>query len=210
MRLTTLLAPTLLAGLAVLPGCAYVGSPFDGFGMFVSDTHGFRRGPNSPPGDSPNMRRVSGREIDTEPLTPEPGNVWPGPQPADPTLADLQRQQNDPNNRPSSYSAPSAAPPPQPAPGGATRATPRGSSTQPPLAQIPTQRAPTPTLPDQSAPPSREISTPQGPGFINPGSGGVQTYTAPGGGVGIVVPNGNGTNTLIGPDGSVSTAPRQR
>ena len=38
----------------------------------------------------------------------------------------------------------------------------------------------------------------------------MQTYTAPGGGVGIVVPNGNGTNTLIAPDGSVSTAPQQR
>jgi hypothetical protein len=34
----------------------------------------------------------------------------------------------------------------------------------------------------------------------------VQTYTAPNGGMGIVVPNGNGTSTLIGPNG-VSSAP---
>jgi hypothetical protein len=38
----------------------------------------------------------------------------------------------------------------------------------------------------------------------------VQTYTAPGGGMGIVVPNGNGTSTLIAPDGTVTTVPNPR
>ena len=47
--------------------------------------------------------------------------------------------------------------------------------------------------------------------ILNPGNGGVQTYTpSTGGGVGIVVPNGNGTSTLVGPDGSVQTVPSPR
>ena len=209
MRLTILLAPTLLAFVSVLPGCAYVGNPLDGFGGFVADTHGFDRGPNSPAGDGPNMRRVSGRVAETEPLTPEPGDVWPGPQAPDPTLADLERQQNDPNARRGGTAAPPAPDrqPPRPITRGSS--TPPGS-VQPSAGNVPSFRAANPNVPSQSAPPIRAIPTPQGPAFINPGSGGVQTYTAPGGGVGIVVPNGNGTNTLIGPDGTVSTAPQQR
>ncbi len=206
MRLTALLVPVLLGLVSVLPGCAYVGNPLDGFGDFIRDTHGFARGPNSPAGDGPNMRRVRGREVDTEPLTPEPGNVWPGPQAPDPTLADLERQQNDPNFRASGYYAPAAIPTAEGArPIGRPGSTPPGT-TQP----APSFRAAVPALPSQSAPPLRTIPTPGGPGFINPSSGGVQTYAAPGGGTGIVVPNGNGTNTLIGPDGTVSTAPQQR
>ena len=42
------------------------------------------------------------------------------------------------------------------------------------------------------------------------GGNGVQTYTDPKGGTGIVVPNGNGTSTLIGADGSVTTVPTPR
>ena len=48
----------LLLGLTLLlPGCAYVGSPFDGFGGFIGDTHTIYRGQNRPVGDSINMER---------------------------------------------------------------------------------------------------------------------------------------------------------
>lgn len=211
MRLTVLLAPTLLGFVSMLPGCAYVGNPLDGFGGFIRDTHSFDRGPNSPPGDGPNMRRVSGRVFEAEPLTPEPGNVWPGATPPDPTLSDLEKQQNDPSSRVGN----NALPGPSTSDGRPQRPITRGSSTppgsvEPSLPPAPSFRAATPNVPSQSPPPIRAIPTPQGPGFINPGSSGVQTYTAPGGGIGIIVPNGNGTNTLIGPDGGVTTAPQQR
>jgi hypothetical protein len=56
-------------------------------------------------------------------------------------------------------------------------------------------------------PPSTQVyQTPQGQAVGTQNGNGVQTYTAPNGGMGIVVPNGNGTSTLIGPNG-VSSAP---
>jgi hypothetical protein len=77
MRLIALFATLLL-----LSGC--------GFGDFLSDTHTFRSDPNSPLGNSENMRRVEGQVVDVTPLQTEPGNVWPGPVPS---LSDLQREQ---------------------------------------------------------------------------------------------------------------------
>ena len=38
--------------------------------------------PNFPVGDSENMRRVTGEQVEVPPLTPEPGDIWPGPPPA--------------------------------------------------------------------------------------------------------------------------------
>ncbi len=48
--------------------------------------------PNMPAGTSENMRRVAGEEVDTPPLNPEPGDIWPGPVQATPTLQDLEQQ----------------------------------------------------------------------------------------------------------------------
>jgi hypothetical protein len=81
--------------LLALAGCGqYVGSPFAGFGGFIADTHNISRSPNRPAGDSDNMRRVEGQPATSEPLVPEPGNVWPGPLPPDKTLADIERDTN--------------------------------------------------------------------------------------------------------------------
>ncbi len=195
MRRMTLLGLTLL-----LPACqSYVGNPFDGFGGFIGDTHSFHGNPNRPVGDSANMLRVEGKDVEQEPLTPEPGNVWPRPAAAEPTLQDLQREQPAPdlNGQP---------PPP-------SRPIPRGSSTPPaaPPELTPpepaTQPPPPAALPPATAPTTKFYPTPGGTAVAPPTGNGVQTYTDPKGGTGIVVPNGNGTSTLIGPDGSVTTVP---
>ena len=48
--------------------------------------------PNMPVGNSENMRRVFGDEVETPVLTPEPGDIWPGPLPPEPTLQELEQQ----------------------------------------------------------------------------------------------------------------------
>ncbi len=77
-----------LLGLALLlPGCS-------GFGTFLGDTYGFHGDEHLPIGDAENVRRVEGQPANEAPLTTEPGNVWPGPIPTEPTLSDLERAQD--------------------------------------------------------------------------------------------------------------------
>ena len=52
-----------------------------------------------PVGDSENMRRVMGEQVETPPLTPEPGDIWPGPMPPAPTLQDLEQPGPDRTGR---------------------------------------------------------------------------------------------------------------
>lgn len=173
MRRIALLGLTLL-----LPACqTMVGNPLDGAGGFIADTHTFHLNPNRPVGNAPNVLRVEGRQVNQAPLTTEPGDVWPGPIAPEPTLQDIERQQNQAvlNGQPTPLPRRGAAAP---------------SPAQPAV--------PTPTYPTQ-----------QGPAIGTPGANGVQTYTSPTGGTGIVVPNGNGTSTLIGPNG-VTGAPTPR
>jgi hypothetical protein len=156
--------------------------------------------PNMPAGDSANMRRVVGQSAAVEPLTPEAGDVWPGPIKPPPTLEDLEGQ---------------TAQPDQPLP-------PVGSSTppgsvQPGLPPLPSG-APSTTLPGQSTttgipnaatPPSGQLyQTNRGPAVSSGGTSNYQTLTTPGSaGQSIVVPNGNGTSTIIHPNGTVETVP---
>lgn len=196
MRRIAMLGLTLL-----LPACQnYVGSPFVGFGGFIGDTQTFHLNPNRPPGDAPNMLRAEGREAEQEPLTPEPGNVWPRPASPEPTLEDLERVQSPPDTT-------GQPPPPRPAT--------RGSSVPPPPADImpsgpPARQLAPPTLPPATPPSTQFYPTPGGTSTGTQTGNGVQTFTDPRGGSGIVVPNGNGTSTLIGPDGSVTTVPTPR
>lgn len=212
MRRIALLGLTLL-----LPACEswstgigdYVASPFAGLGGMISDTVTIRRNPNMPLGDSDNLNRARGLLVETAPLLPEPGNVWPGPPRAEPTLQDMERLRSDvPAVQAPAVQAPAVqAPHPQP----------RGSSTPPgpvrpvpaaPLPLTPPARlAPSVALP---APMTGVVQTPQGPAVITNTGNGVQTYTLPNGGTGRAISNGNGTVTLIGPDGSVQSvaAPR--
>ncbi len=203
MRRIALLGLTLL-----LPACStYAGNPFDGFGGFLSDTVNFQRNRNQPTGDSVNMNRVRGEDVATEPLLPEPGNVWPGLPKAEPTLGELMRQQDQ--EQPSAPPAP-VVPHPQP----------RGSSTPPasvqpsapaPLPLTPSTPRPAPPVSQFQTPPSLGVvQTPQGPAVITGGANGQQTFTLPNGGTGRAINNGNGTVTLIGPDGSVQSVPAPR
>lgn len=195
-----------LLGLALLlPGCS-------GFDTFFGDTHTFLVNPNRPIGDSENMRRVRAEAVDEAPLQPEPGNVWPGPAPQEPTLADLERQNGEGATAPLPNGPSMSVVPPleQQQPRSPGR---RGSSTPPPETQ-PGLATPTPqgVLPRPGRPPapqagSRTYLTPHGP-MVGTPSGGIDTLTAPNGGSGgIAVPNGNGTTTIIAPDGSITTVP---
>jgi len=170
--------------------------------------------PNMPIGDSENMRRVIGEEVVTTPLTPEPGDIWPGPLPPATTLEDLESQsrqiepQRPTPGSPLYQNPPPSLPPPPPA---------RGSST-PPGSNQPGLNAPPPPGPPISTnptPPARNPAgqitpTQQGPGVTTGGTSSYQTIQTPGGGSAIVVPNGNGTSTIIHSDGRIETVPTPR
>jgi hypothetical protein len=180
--------------------------------------------PHAPVGSSENLRRAMGENAEVPALTPEPGNIWPGPLPPMPSLGDLERQGNlqslpeqpvpgSPLNRgtaPGQLSGPLAPSlPPQVSHGSSTPP----SSNQPGLATIP---IPSPSSPrTQATPPARgpagqTVPTREGPGVTTGGGQGYQTMTLPGGGTAIVVPNGNGTSTVIKPDGTIETVPTPR
>ena len=117
----------ILATLMLLPGCT-------GFGTFLD--HAFSlpgTHPNLPMTDSENMRRVLGNEPGVLPLQPEPGNVWPGPQAPDPTLADLQNQGGTETSR---------GFPPTTAPGGTGPALPDHQQPRPLGSSTPTRQHP--------------------------------------------------------------------
>ena len=193
------LAP--LGLLLAMTGCGqYASSPFVGFGDFVGQTHTINRNPNRPLGDTDNMRRVEGLPASSEPLVPEPGNVWPGPLPPEMTLQDVARANPDEMLKPGEE---------------LDLGHPRGSGTPPPGTFQPNPSntpaadssfAPRPTPPAQPAPRSSTLQTPSGPAALG-GSGAVRTYTTPSGATGIVIPNANGTSTLVAPDGTVQTVP---
>ena len=169
--------------------------------------------PHFPAGDSENMRRVMGAGVQTPALTPEPGDIWPGPMPPEPTLQELEQQgeQSGPERpvpgSPQFQSAPPNLPP----------STPRGSSTppgsnQPGSTKLPAPVPPPPvsTTPPAPNPAGQVTTTPQGPGVTGGGTSGYQTIQTPGGGSAIVVPNGNGTSTIIHSDGRIETVPTPR
>jgi hypothetical protein len=186
--------------------------------------------PYAPTGDSENLMRSKGASVDTPPLTPQAGDVWPGPVPPTPTLQELEQQGNlEPAPEqpvPGSPLSRGVAPPEQ-TPGGQTpgqtppsppprvshgSSTPPGSN-EPGLAPLPRQQAVVPRpAPSLREPPAsgQVIQTQRGPGVTTGGTQGYQTMTTPGGGSAIVVPNGNGTSTVIKSDGSIETIPTPR
>jgi hypothetical protein len=170
--------------------------------------------PNGPAGSAENMRRVMGEDVDVQALTPEPGDIWPGPLKPEPTLQDLEQQggvqpgteQPVPGSPEFRNQAPTLPP-----------TVPRGSST-PPVSNLPglgapqvaTPQRPTTTTPPAPNPSGQVLPTQPGPGVTTGGTSGYQTLTTPGGGSAIVVPNGNGTSTVIHSDGRIETVPTPR
>jgi hypothetical protein len=171
---------------------------------------------NQPAGESENLLRVRGQEPEITRLTTEPGDIWPGPLPAAPTLKDLvstEGQTSQPERpvpgSPLSRGITPSSPSPNPSMGSST---PPGNY-QPGLLPAP---RPAPPLSSYAAPPAgpparggagQVIQTPGGPAVTTGGGPGYQTTTTPGGGQSIVVPNGNGTSTLIHGDGRIETIP---
>lgn len=200
----------LLASLLALPGCT-------GFGTFLSHTFATPfDNPNAPMADSETLRRVLGQDPATVPLQPEPGNVWPGAQPPDPTLTDLQRQGNNEDSR---GFPPTTVPGAEPGLPAGRQPRPRGSSTPPGSVQpeIPPATPPvspvTPPFaatPAPSSPQGTVVQTPQGPAVDAGGTSSYRQLTTPQGPGAIVVPNGNGTSTVINPNGTVQTIPTPR
>jgi hypothetical protein len=79
MRRIALLSLTMLVG-----GC--------GYNTWWNLPFSTGSNPNRPVSDSVNMNRVLGQDVAVKPLTPEPGDIWPGPLPPPRTLQDLERQ----------------------------------------------------------------------------------------------------------------------
>lgn len=162
--------------------------------------------PDLPTADSETVRNVLGQATPVPPLLPEPGNVWPGPPPPQPTLQDIA-------GNPSQTTVPGETPglpdSHQPVPAW------RGSSTPPPslvpgltpAAPPPVSGAPPVRLPPGRLPGGAVPLSGSAPGIDSGGTRGYRTVTTPAGPGAIVVPNGNGTSTVIGPDGSVTTIP---
>jgi hypothetical protein len=174
--------------------------------------------PNMPVGNSENMQRVTGTAVEIQPLTPEPGDIWPGPPPPEPTLQELEQAGGQPaaTEKPVPGSPlfqgtqqPPYQPPPPPARGSSTPPT---SSNQPGPPKLSTPAAPTTGVPAPAAPnPGGQVyQTQKGPGVTSGGTSGYQTLTTPGGGSAIVIPNGNGTSTIIHSDGAIETVPTPR
>jgi hypothetical protein len=193
-----ILAPALL-----LAGCAGVGS-------YMHDALSPYGNPNKPAAsEAVNMQRAQGHDVAVAPITPMPGDVWPGPLQPVPSLGDIQKNMNVPlsqeyNQRYGNQSA--AAFPP---------ASDQSSLLLPPGVS---SRIANPNFipPPQIQPPSpsfqvgQTLIAPTGPvGIVTSGSNGRYQTVAPinGQGGGILTPNGNGTGTLVGPDGQITTVP---
>jgi hypothetical protein len=185
-----------------------------GLGVFLDDTHDPTLHPNRPIGNSETIRRVEDKQVAIEALKAEPGNVWPGPVPPEPTLEDLQKM------------------PPKPLPD-LTGSTPPTLSNRPALVipAIPHHLQPRPgddegvltgPLPGAGPPPAAgaggplpQGASPQGVITPTPKGNAVSTRNPSGIGQvnpsdkqnGIVVPNGDGTSTVIAPNGAISTIP---
>jgi len=138
---------------------------------FVRDSFPFGN-PNAPVADSETAQRAIGHDPDVAPITPQPGNVWPGAVQPVPTLSDEQQDMNQPLGQAYTPSLPSPYPPgqepppdadlgggPLGAPGtqtfstpasGTAPAVPPGNATgqQPVIQQPEIERSPAPAAPN--------------------------------------------------------------
>jgi hypothetical protein len=196
-----------LALLLAVAGCA------DGFNAWNNLPFSTGTNPNMPSVDSENMRRVQGASPTVEPLTPEPGDVWPGPIQPPPTLEDIEKLGGTGTGPVPQLSPGSAAPPsqalypPLPSQAPATQLPGQSTVTGTPNSATPPPAAPNVTAPSPAPSPGTTVPTSRGQGVTTGGTSGYQTLTTPGGGQAILVPNGNGTSTIIYPDGRVETVP---
>jgi hypothetical protein len=175
------------------------------------------------PGESLTVQRVTGAYADSQPLLPEPGNVWPAPEAPRATLMNPdQALRGIPGYEPG---APPPVALPQPGGQGEEQQPPRPTRRRgtggpfvpaptsgapeppPPQATLP-QLPPLPPLPDR-APGGQVIQTPQGGLTPSTQSGNVSTFNTPGGPSGTITRDGN--NVIINRPGEppqILPAPR--
>ncbi len=205
--LTRRAAPALAV---LLSGCTGVGS-------YMHDTLSPYGNPNKPAAsEAVNMQRAKGNDVAVTPITPLPGDVWPGPLQPVPSLGEIQKNMNVPlsqeyNQRYGNHSAgfPESAVQNGAILGGETPGAIQGAI------GVPTgiaPNAPSAYPPPQSGqfPIGQPLIAPNGPvGIVTSGSNGRYQTVAPidGQGGGILTPNGNGTATLVGPSGQITTVP---
>lgn len=95
----------------LLPGCTSVQ-------QFASNSLQPFGNPNAPAADSETAQRAVGSPAAVTAIRPQPGDVWPGPVQAMPTLSEVERNANLPLGSGYQPSLPSPYPPGQgPAPG---------------------------------------------------------------------------------------------
>jgi hypothetical protein len=118
--------------------------------------------PNAPDNTSETASRALGRSPDVTPIAPQAGNVWPGAVQPVPTIADIERNMNQPLGQEYIPSLPSPYPPGQAPPPDAdddlNETAPAGVATpitpMTPIAPIPPSAAPSfDTLPPGNIPP---------------------------------------------------------
>jgi hypothetical protein len=182
----------------LLSGCA-------GVGNYMQSTLSPSGNPNAPKTEALNMQRARGEAVAVQPITPMPGDVWPGPVPPVPTLDQIQKRMNTPLSQEYNQQYNASA-------GAAPSSSDRSSLLGPPgvTSRIINPAFVPPPVP-ASPPPfqvGQELMTPYGPaGVVTGSSNGRYQMVAPinGQGGGMLMPNGNGTATLIGPDGQQTT-----
>ncbi len=89
----------LLTVLLVLPGCVSERH-------FARDSWPFGN-PNAPAVTSETGQRALGDNVAVTPIAPQPGNVWPGPVQPVPTIADVEKDMNQPLGQGDTPSLPS-------------------------------------------------------------------------------------------------------
>jgi hypothetical protein len=96
--------PVVLACLVLLAGCSSERH-------FAVDTLWPFGNPNGPVAASETAQRALGRAPAVTPISPQAGNVWPGPVQPVPTIADEQKAMNEPLGNAYTPSLPSPYPP---------------------------------------------------------------------------------------------------
>lgn len=193
-------APCLGLGLLLLGGCAMPDLDVGGGAWMPLSANR-----NAVTMDSLTIQRVRGGNPEVAALLPEPGNVWPAPEPERPTLLGGPEEafRNIPEYRPA---VPDDGRPRAPV-AGMPAPLPRGSGTPPSALPPPPQPATPATAPAPRLPPppprteGQVITDPAGRPAVTTGSAGnVRGFTQPGVGGGAVIRDGN-VETWIGPDG---------
>jgi hypothetical protein len=95
-----------LALVMLLPGCTSERH-------FAADSLWPFGNPNAPVNTSETAKRALGQTPAVTPITPQSGNVWPGPVQPVPTIADIEKNMNEPLGRIYTPSLPSPYPPGQ-------------------------------------------------------------------------------------------------